>query len=200
MTIKSLWHMLLYHKWVLWFLFICNLIGTIYGFIWYGGQLERTSWQFWLFVPDSPTASLFLTIVILSYILNKQWPVIEALAFVTLVKYGVWAVILNIIMFIDMDQVSLSGLMLIMSHGIMAIEAFFFYPRFKFSIIGLVVAMLWVFHNDVIDYVFLQYPYYPIIEENLESIAYLSLWLSAIPLILYYAMARLNVNKIFDPR
>lgn len=125
---------------------------------------------------------------------------IEALAFVTLVKYGVWAVILNIIMFIDMDQVSLSGLMLIMSHGIMAIEAFFFYPRFKFSIIGLVVAMLWVFHNDVIDYVFLQYPYYPIIEENLESIAYLSLWLSAIPLILYYAMARLNVNKIFDPR
>ncbi|MDO5660817.1 MAG: DUF1405 domain-containing protein, partial [Staphylococcus xylosus] len=93
MNIKSLWELMLYHKGILYFLLLCNLLGTIYGYIWYGEQLSITETQFKIFVPDSPTASLFLCFVLVTFILGKNIPVFEALAFVSLIKYGVWAVI-----------------------------------------------------------------------------------------------------------
>ena len=36
---KWIWEMTLYRKWVLIFLIICNVAGTIYGYDWYSGQL-----------------------------------------------------------------------------------------------------------------------------------------------------------------
>src|SRR5699024_3076158 len=198
MNIKSLWHILIYNKGVLYFLFVCNLLGTIYGYIWYGCQLSVSSWQFTPFVPDSPTASLFLCIAIIGFILGKNFPIIEALAFVSLIKYGVWAVIMNIIMFIQFDSVTIIGCMLIFSHGIMAIEALLFYPRFKITMLGFIFAVIWVFHNDVIDYVFMQYPYYDFIANHIEGVAYLAFWLSVIPLILYLNLTRFKKSEIFD--
>lgn len=196
MPIKTIINALIYNKAALWLLLICNLAGTIYGYIWYDTQLSVTDWQYLIFVPDSPTASLFLCLVILAFIFNKNFAIIEALAFVSLFKYGVWAVLMNIIMFIDERQIFLNGLMLIISHGIMALEAIIFYPRMKISVIGLIVAMIWVFHNDVIDYVFKQYPYYPFIEHHLSAIAYLSMWLSIIAILLY--LWRTFKGKTFD--
>ena len=35
---KWIWEMTLYRKWVLIFLIICNVAGTIYGYDWYSGQ------------------------------------------------------------------------------------------------------------------------------------------------------------------
>ncbi|WP_436859988.1 DUF1405 domain-containing protein [Staphylococcus caeli] len=198
MNLKTLWHLMIYHKGMLYFLLTCNLIGTIYGYIWYGSQLNATDIQFKLFVPDSPTASLFLCIAILAYILGKQFPIIEALAFVTLIKYGVWAVIMNILLFIEYDTITIAGCMLILSHGIMAIEALIFYPRFKISMVGFVIAMIWVFHNDVIDYIYMQYPYYDFIASHLAGVAYLAFWLSIIPLILYLSLTQFKKAKIFD--
>ncbi|MEJ7473275.1 DUF1405 domain-containing protein [Staphylococcus saprophyticus] len=198
MNIKTLWHAMIYHKGVLYFLLICNLLGTVYGYIWYGSQLSVTDIQFKAFVPDSPTASLFLCIIILAYIFGKQTPIFEALAFVSLIKYGVWAVIMNIIMFIQYDAVTITGCMLIISHGVMAVEAFVFYPRFKISISAFIIAMIWVFHNDIIDYVFMQYPYYDFIASHIEGVAYLAFWLSIIPLILYLNLTRFKKDKIFD--
>ncbi|KKI54371.1 MAG: DUF1405 domain-containing protein [Staphylococcus equorum] len=198
MNIKYLWHLLIYNKGVLYFLLICNLLGTIYGYIWYGSQLSVSSWQFVPFVPDSPTASLFLCIALIGLIAGKNLPIIEALAFVSLIKYGVWAVIMNIIMFIQYDSVTIIGCMLILSHGIMAIEAFFFYPRFKITIPAFTIAVIWVFHNDIIDYVFMQYPYYDFIASHIEGVAYLAFWLSVIPLVLYLNLTRFKKDKIFD--
>ena len=115
-------------------LLICNILGTLYGFIWYGDQLAKTPWYFLPFIPDSPIASLFVYCYYLSHF-NKHIPFVEALAFVTLLKYGLWAVIMNILM-INLDHNITIMNVLIMSHGIMAIEAIYFYPRLK---LGLVV-------------------------------------------------------------
>ena len=52
---------ILYNKSFMWLLFFVNLLGTIYGYIWYESQLSTTEPKFLLFVPDSPTASLFFT-------------------------------------------------------------------------------------------------------------------------------------------
>ena len=46
---------------------------------------------------------------------NKRSAILNALAFVTLIKYGVWAVIMNILMFVEQGEVTINGIMLIVS-------------------------------------------------------------------------------------
>ncbi len=52
----------------------------------------------------------------------------------------------------------------------MAVQAIYFYPRFKRSMIGISVAMIWVFLNDYIDYFHLQFPYYDFITTHVWQI------------------------------
>lgn len=178
------------------FIIICNLLGTMYGYYWYMGQLENTEWFFIPFVPDSPTATLFLIIALIGILLNKHLPLFEALAFVTLIKYGIWAVVMNIFTFIELHEVTIVGLMLCISHAIMAIQAFLFLPLFKIKLKHCLITALWIFHNDVIDYVYMQYPIYSMLSEYINHIGYFSFWLSVLSLLLL-----LNVTqktKIFD--
>ncbi|ORN94461.1 hypothetical protein B8A12_01900, partial [Staphylococcus aureus] len=53
------WQYTLYQRSWLMMLLICNILGMIYGYIWYGEQLSHTPWHFKIFVPDSPTAILY---------------------------------------------------------------------------------------------------------------------------------------------
>ncbi len=44
MTIKAFWQYTLYQRSWLMMLLICNILGMIYGYIWYGEQLSHTPW------------------------------------------------------------------------------------------------------------------------------------------------------------
>lgn len=191
MTINKLWQYTLYQRSWLMMLLICNILGMIYGYIWYGEQLSHTPWQFKIFVPDSPTAILFLVISISLILIQKQNSVIDALAFVTLFKYGIWAVIMNILFIIEQGDITVNGLVLMFSHSIMAVQAIYFYPRFKRSMIGISVAMTWVFLNDYIDYFHLQFPYYDFITTHVWQIGVLSCCLSVFGLLLYIELNKL---------
>lgn len=191
MTINTFWQYTLYQRSWLMMLLICNILGMIYGYIWYGEQLSHTPWQFKIFVPDSPTAILFLVISISLILIRKQNSFIDALAFVTLFKYGIWAVIMNILFIIEQGDITVNGLVLMFSHSIMAVQAIYFYPRFKRSMIGISVAMTWVFLNDYIDYFHLQFPYYDFITTHVWQIGVLSCCLSVFGLLLY-----IELNKI----
>lgn len=189
-----------YYYWIqnkkfLIFIILCNIVGTIYGYYWYLGQLQQTNWYFMPFVPDSPTASLFLVIALMAIVWNRHLPLIEVLAFVTLIKYGIWAVVMNILVFITLDEVTAMGMMLIISHAIMAIQALLFVPLFRGSLLSIVIAAIWVFHNDVIDYVYMQYPVYSMLSDYIQHIGYFSFWLSVISFALLFIMKR---DKIFD--
>lgn len=114
-----------YYYWIqnkkfLTLIIFCNIVGTVYGYYWYLGQLQQTKWYFIPFVPDSPTASLFLVIALTAILMNKHLPIIEVLAFVMLIKYGVWAVVMNILVFITLDDVTAMGMMLVISHAIVS--------------------------------------------------------------------------------
>ncbi|HCZ0095035.1 TPA: DUF1405 domain-containing protein [Staphylococcus aureus] len=191
MTINKLWQYTLYQRSWLMMLLICNILGMIYGYIWYGEQLSHTPWQFKIFVPDSPTAILFLVILISLILIQKQNSIIDALAFVTLFKYGIWAVIMNILFIIEQGDITVNGLVLMFSHSIMAVQAIYFYPRFKRSMIGISVAMTWVFLNDYIDYFHLQFPYYDFITTHVWQIGVLSCCLSVFGLLLYIELNKL---------
>lgn len=191
MTINKLWQYTLYQRSWLMMLLICNILGMIYGYIWYGEQLSHTPWQFKIFVPDSPTAILFLVISISLILIQKQNSIIDALAFVTLFKYGIWAVIMNILFIIEQGDITVNGLVLMFSHSIMAVQAIYFYPRFKRSMIGISVAMTWVFLNDYIDYFHLQFPYYDFITTHVWQIGVLSCCLSVFGVLLYIELNKL---------
>lgn len=185
---------LMFNRIFLVILLVCNFAGTIYGYIWYGGQLSITPWYFYPFVPDSPTATLFLCILIVLILFNKKSGLIAALAFTTLIKYGVWAVIMNFWNFIDMGFVSAIGLMLIASHAAMAIQAFLFLPYIEIKPWHFYVTAIWLFHNDVIDYVYMQYPRYGNLHPHAAEIGYLAFWLTVIVLILLYKLASRHNN------
>ncbi|HCZ8444973.1 TPA: DUF1405 domain-containing protein [Staphylococcus aureus] len=191
MTINTFWQYTLYQRSWLMMLLICNILGMIYGYIWYGEQLSHTPWQFKIFVPDSPTAILFLVISISLILIRKQNGIIDALAFVTLFKYGIWAVIMNILFIIEQGDITVNGLVLMFSHSIMAVQAIYFYPRFKRFMIGISVAMTWVFLNDYIDYFHLQFPYYDFITTHVWQIGVLSCCLSVFGLLLYIELNKL---------
>ena len=182
------WRYVMGQKSILITLFIANLLGTIYGYIWYGSQLLDSKWYFWPFIPDSPTATLFLVIAIAAIYFNKHLGLFECLAFITLIKYGVWAVVMNIFVMIHYDQLVPMAIMLMTSHGIMAIQALMFYPLFNIKKWHIVVTMIWVFHNDVIDYVYHQYPVYSMLSQYESHIGYFAFWLSIIAflLLLYF--------------
>ncbi|HCY6785762.1 TPA: DUF1405 domain-containing protein [Staphylococcus aureus] len=191
MTINTFWQYTLYQRSWLMMLLICNILGMIYGYIWYGEQLSHTPWHFKIFVPDSPTAILFLVISISMILIQKQNSIIDALAFVTLFKYGIWAVIMNILFIIEQGDITVNCLILMFSHSIMAVQAIYFYPRFKRSMIGISVAMTWVFLNDYIDYFHLQFPYYDFITTHVWQIGVLSCCLSVFGLLLYIELNKL---------
>ncbi|SET51807.1 DUF1405 domain-containing protein [Paenibacillus sp. NFR01] len=162
---------LLKHRGVIWALIIANAAGTVYGYIWYGNQLEFTArnYALWLlpFVPDSPTASLFFTAALLLVLyppksLNGTMlqGLIEALAVVTSVKYGVWAVSIIFAGGYQGEAISWQDWMLVASHLAMAVEALL-YARFFAYRRMLVLALLWTFSNDIIDYSFGIFPWLP---------------------------------------
>ena len=67
-------------------LLIINIVGTIYGYDWYGWQLAETDAIFIPFVPDSPTACLFFVIVLIGFLMKKNWGLFEALALISLLS------------------------------------------------------------------------------------------------------------------
>lgn len=176
---------------VLWLLLIVNILGTAYGYYWYRWQLEDTPGIFLPFVPDSPTASLFFVFVLIAFLLGKNWPLMEALAIVTLFKYGIWAVIMNLLVFIVSGELDWIGFMLMGSHLAMAVEGVLFSPFYRLKVWHLVVAGIVALHNEIIDYVFMMMPKYHLLDLYIKEIGYFTFWLSMLSIgVGYYLCLR----------
>lgn len=174
-------------------LLLINIAGTIYGFYWYGWQLSDTPALFLPFVPDSPTASLFFVFVLIAFLLRKNWLWLEALAIVTLFKYGIWAVVMNILVYFVQGELNFIGFMLMSSHFAMAVQGLLYSPFYRFQYKHLVFAAIWTLHNDVIDYVFFMMPRYSVLDEFTPQIGYFTFWLSILSIgIAYYSGIRSN--------
>ncbi|WP_409251168.1 DUF1405 domain-containing protein [Bacillus sp. SCS-153A] len=171
-------------------LLIVNLLGTLYGYIWYLPQLERTAAHFLIFVPDSPTASLFFCFVLAAFLLRKNWPLMEALALVTLFKYGIWAVVMNLLTLSVTGVLPWEGYMLIGSHFAMAVQGILYAPYYRVKIWHIIAAAVWTLHNDIIDYVFMQYPVYSKLHLYIKEIGYFTFWLSVFSIFLCWYFTR----------
>ncbi len=182
----------------MWLVLVINLFGTIYGYYWYKSQLSVTETKFLIFVPDSPTASLFFTIALLGWLLKKNWKLIEALALITLVKYGLWAVVMNIWTYFENDYLDWTGWMLVGSHFAMALQAVLYIPFYRFKWVHILIAAIWTLHNDVIDYLFGQMPVYSIINKYSSSVGYFTFWLSIACILLAIAVYKKRTGQKVD--
>lgn len=169
-------------------LLVINVLGTIYGYMWYMPQLSVTPLRFLIFVPDSPTASLFFSVFLLLVLIDKRSPLIEALAVVTLFKYGVWAVVMNILTYYTSGSLSAASYMLIFSHAAMAIQGLLYLPYYRFKMKHLLITAVWTLHNDFIDYVFGMMPRYRSLDAYMPEIGYFTFWLSILTLVLVYVL------------
>jgi len=155
-------------------------LGTIYGYYWYGAQLldisqTRSPWLL-PFVPDSPTASLFFTISVLylefdrrrgrlAQVLDRSSRVsfvrgfVEAFTLVTMVKYGIWAVVIIYWAYVLGEPYRWEHGMLTASHLAMALAACVYGKFFRFRPIHLAWVALWTFTNDIVDYRLEIYPW-----------------------------------------
>lgn len=163
---------ILFERWFLAFLFVINFLGTIYGYYWYKNQLAVTPKELLIFVPDSPTASLFFTIVLLFWLFSRHQPLLEALAAITLFKYGIWAVTMILwggwtspLPFVQ--ALHWEHYMLIVSHLGMALQAILYITYYRFRLVHLIVAAMWTLLNDLLDYTLDIHPW---LQPQLESI------------------------------
>lgn len=187
-------YLLLASRSTIWLLLFINTAGTAYGYYWYRFQLVETPTWFLPFVPDSPTASLFFMLVLTAFLLGRNWPLAEALAVVTLFKYGVWAVVMNLLTLKVTGYLPWQGYMLIASHAAMAVQGLLYAPFYRLKVWHIGAAALWTFHNDVIDYVFMQYPRYPSLDLFVPQIGYFTFWLSVASILIAYAAMKKNRN------
>ncbi|CAI6080987.1 DUF1405 domain-containing protein [Cohnella sp. JJ-181] len=162
------------------------VFGTIYGYYWYKNQLVETqlthpAWHL-PFVPDSPTASLFFTIAALWLWIAPSGRgggfargvrgVIEALAVVTSIKYGVWATVVIFASAAYGSPIVWQDWMLIVSHLSMAACAVAYGRFFIYGLGALSIAAAWTLLNDIVDYTYNVYPSLPqALDERLLGVA-----------------------------
>jgi len=74
---------------------LTNVGGVAYGIMFYWAQLNETPWYLLPLVPDSPTGPFLMVLVFALWWFRGQMrsPALELLAFVSLLKYGVWTVL-----------------------------------------------------------------------------------------------------------
>ncbi len=195
MALSWLWSpSLLLNRSFLWLLFVVNGLGTIYGYIWYGNQLVDTLnthplWRI-VFVPDSPTASLFFTLYLLFLLFpnrscNPGRPyrvvrmAVEAFAVLTLFKYGIWAVAMNAAQGLQGDPLDWQNWMLIVSHASMAIEGLLYVRFMIFGRAAALAVLGWLLLNDTMDYGYGVYPWLPrVLSDDLATIENFTIGLS----------------------
>lgn len=170
-------------------LFIVNFLGTIYGYYWYKNQLAETPFVLWPFVPDSPTASLFFTAVLAAFLLGRKWLILEALAAITLFKYGIWATVMIIWSAMLGAPLYFDHYMLITSHLGMAIQAVLYAAYYSFKFKHLIIAACWTLLNDTLDYTLGIFPW---IHKNLHPylsyVAGFTVGLSIVSIMLFYGL------------
>ncbi|TVY11638.1 DUF1405 domain-containing protein [Paenibacillus cremeus] len=203
---------------MLWSLFWVNLLGTIYGYEWYWKQLVYTAQEIspWLlpFVPDSPTASLFFTFVLIYLLIeskrnddqsNKPAGIVrgfvEAFAVITSFKYGIWAVSMIMASAYQGDSLVWQDWMLSISHLGMAAEALLYFAFYRYRWSSVVLAAAWAFLNDYMDYTAGVFPWLPeVLMDDLPAVETFTISLSVVSAVVAMVMWLIRELRAFSPR
>lgn len=190
-------------KWFIITLIFVNLFVLIYGFTWYKEQLLENSLKLLIFIPDGLLASLFFIIFLMLYLFGKRVPIIEALAAVSLFKYGVWTIMVVIwggwakeasfIKLLTLETIDWTEVLLILTYILMILQAVLFYKKYSFGFWSIIFAGIWILTNDFLDYTLDIHPSLP---ESISSLDYkvgkYTFYISGFTLLLFYFLSILR--------
>jgi len=138
---------------LVWPIVAVNLLGTAFGFYYYGFQLSRTPVGMWPFVPDSPVATLFVALALASWKLGRPQQWLIALAFFGNIILGGWTVWVHLAFY---EQFGYLGepmrQFLIWSHAAMVLQSFILHRIGTFDLRAVGVATLWYAIDTTVDY------------------------------------------------
>ena len=133
---------------------IINLLGTVFGFIYYRYMFGLTPYYLWPVVPDSPGSTLLFSIALALVVLGKKHDWLSFLACASVIKYGLWTIFVILYFpehFLAPEIKNFYYLMIFLHFG-MVIQ-----PVVLSHTIGqkrsyLLIALLWFLINDYFDY------------------------------------------------
>ena len=139
---------------LVWLVVAVNLAGTAFGFWFYGGQLAGTPTRMWVFVPDSPMATLFIALALAAWKLGHPQEWLLALAFFGNIILGFWTVYVHLVFWDAFGYLHPAmRQFLIWSHAAMVLQAFLL-PRIgAFEPWAVAAATLWYVVDTLFDYV-----------------------------------------------
>lgn len=155
---EILWHNPL-KSWFLKTLILINILGSIYGYYWYRHQLQATPKYLWFFVPDSPFSTTLTGLALLLILWGKRNSLFEWVAFTSVIKYGIWAVVIISHFGLTGGIIEPEIWMLWFSHLGMALEGFIFLRHVKASRKEIYLGLAWMLFNDILDYCLGIHPY-----------------------------------------
>jgi uncharacterized membrane protein YpjA len=136
-----------------WLVVAVNLAGTAFGFWFYRFQFERTPAEMWLFVPDSPLATLFVAGALAAWKLGRPLEWLTALAFFGNVVLGGWTVWVHLAFWDSFGYLHPAmRQFLIWSHAAMVLQAFLLHRISGFPPRAVAVATLWYALDTTVDY------------------------------------------------
>ncbi|NOZ59939.1 MAG: DUF1405 domain-containing protein, partial [Euryarchaeota archaeon] len=133
---------------------LINLGGTAFGFYYYRGMFELFPVKLWIFIPDSPLATLFFAISLFLIYLKKRVHALYLIAMAQSVKYGFWTMFVILYFsdyFLAPDHRSYYYLMFALHFG-MVIQPALILHRVRIARKELAIAAAWLALNDYFDY------------------------------------------------
>jgi uncharacterized membrane protein YpjA len=132
-----------------------NILGTIFGFIYYRYMFGLTPWYFWPVVPDSPGSTLLFAIALILLYFGKKKDWLSFLACVSTIKYGLWTIFVILYFpehFLAPAVKNFYYLMIFLHFG-MVIQPVILVHTIEKKRKYLLIALVWFFTNDFFDYV-----------------------------------------------
>ncbi|MFQ3474761.1 DUF1405 domain-containing protein [Halonotius sp. F2-221B] len=139
---------------LVWLVVAINLAGTAFGFWYYRAQFAATPAEMWLFVPDSPMATLFIAGAFALWALGRQHDTLTALAFFGNIKLGLWTPWVLVVFaeeFLAFTPLPLYAFLLV-SHLAMVVQAFVLHRITDFPVRAVGLAVLWYTVDLTVDY------------------------------------------------
>lgn len=134
---------------------IINLGGTVFGYYYYKYQLRSSPWYLWIFIPDSPNAVLLFAIALALLRMKCKFKLINALAFVDLIKVGIWTLFVFLIYrdyYFSPAGFEFTSILFALHLG-MVIEAFVLIKSLEaLRARELIFMLFWFLLNDLFDY------------------------------------------------
>ena len=139
---------------LVWLVVAINIAGTAFGFWYYRAQFDATPVEMWLFVPDSPMATLFIAGAFTLWAVGRANDTLTALAFFGNIKLGLWTPWVLVVFaeeFLVFTSLPLYAFLLV-SHLAMVVQAFVLHRITDFPVRTVGLAVLWYTVDLTVDY------------------------------------------------